>query len=1185
MLDKIFGVVRLSQFVLASIALSFLVINSVCADDSLELGFNNPPASAKARTWWHWINGNVTKAGITADLEAMKKAGLQEAQIFNVSLNDPQGPASYLSPEWLNSFEHAALEAKRLGLELGFHNGPGWSSSGGPWVTAKHAMQTVVFSETIHNGGKPFRDRLPEPKSRLNFYRDIAVLAFPKPNLDLRVDDLDFKNLSGRIRNRLMPDGKQVPVSATINRSQIVILTSKMTDDGLLQWNAPQGEWVILRIGHTPNGQRNRPAPAGGRGLECDKMSKQAVDAYWKGGIDPIVKKLGGLIGSVLTNCVIDSYEVGQTNWTSGFEKSFQALRGYDCTTYLPTLAGYYVDNGDITERFLWDFRRTIGDLIAENYYGHFRTRCHQHDMKLSIEPYWGPFESMQVGAQGDIAMCEFWSGEVAFFDTPKLAASIAKLNGDSIVGAEAFTGLGGWVEHPATIKSIGDRAWAQGVNRFIFHSYVHQPWDVGPGLTLSYHGLEFNRLNTWWKPGTAFLDYVARSQFLLQQGESVADVLVFTGESSPNNAFVRPAIKAYGFDYDLIGANKIQSLTTEDGLIKTSTGATYRALVLPSRIGCASDTDPTTRLTPETIRIIAELANSGATILGPQPKNSPSLRAHPECDEVVSQLASQLWGSGKIKNIQILEWLRNSAMTPDFEVENDSRAGLEFTHRKTQAADIYFVTNIRKEQCQPRLRFRVTGKRPEIWNAKTGEIKDAAVWQDNGDGTTSVRIFLEAEDALFVVFRKPVQPTDHLVFANAQPTRPKPSKLPRLKIIKAVFGTFLPDGLLDVTEILSDQIQTNSLNAKASRALFNDDPAPGYKKELRVRYAIGTAEFEQSVAEQEFLRIDASAKGKLKLLAAVFGKFGQNVRGVPSEFPAVDATEAIKELIDSGTYQIVVSNDLGEGSASSNGNTQLRVTYSTAGKLQTRTIPIGQTLNLATDMPDSKIEIIGEEAHWVTPFTGRMDYKLASGETKSVRVATVPPPIELISRWKISFPSTARMPKQAKMTELLPWSNSNDPEIRYFSGTATYSNQFTVDQDLIKPDTSLELDLGEVLVIAEVYLNGQSLGTHWKAPFRVNLDKAVVAGTNDLEIRVTNLWANRLIGDELLPNDIPRKGKHVRQWPNWLAGQGKQAVERSSGRVTFSAYKHWQADSALQSSGLLGPVIVRPYVRVKLNQ
>ena len=423
------------------ICMACLCINmSVFAqDDTLQEGFINPPASAKARTWWHWLNGNVTRAGITADLEAMKQVGIQEAQIFNADMGYPEGPATFLSSEWLELFKFAASEAERLGLELGFHNGAGWSSSGGPWITPEYAMQTVVYSDTLCRGGEKIKIRLSQPATRLNYYKDIAVLAFPNPQSSERIDDLDIKSLSGKLRNHLEPDMKSIPQSALVHRTDIIDLTSKTSVDGSLEWDAPNGEWVILRVGHTPTGAENRPAVIGGRGLECDKMNKKAVDVYWEGGIKPIIGKLGNLVGTALTNCLIDSYEVGCTNWTTNFDKEFKRLRKYDCMPFLPVLAGYYVDGGEITERFLWDFRRTIGDLITENYYNYFRKLCHEHGMKLSVEPYWGPFNSMEVGDTGDIVMCEFWSGSLAFFDSPKFVASIAHLNGSPIVGAEAF--------------------------------------------------------------------------------------------------------------------------------------------------------------------------------------------------------------------------------------------------------------------------------------------------------------------------------------------------------------------------------------------------------------------------------------------------------------------------------------------------------------------------------------------------------------------------------------------------------------------------------------------------------------------------------------------------------------------------------------------------------------------------
>jgi len=828
---------------------------------SLEAGFNNPPNQAKARTWWHWISGNVSKSGITKDLEAMKEVGIQEATLFNVHLGFPQGSVKYLSEEWLDLFKFSAEEAKRLELELGFHNSPGWSSSGGPWVTEEHAMQTVVFSETTIEGGKTIKKSIAKPETKFDYYQDIAVLAFPKPKQRQKIDGLDYKILSERIRNHLLPDTKMVVEAAIISKETVIDVTAKVSDDGVLEWNVPQGEWIILRLGHTPIGTTNRPAPPEAKGLEVDKMSKKAVDAYWEGGVQPIIDKLGDLIGSTVNNCLIDSYEVETTNWTAGFEGQFESLRGYDLTAYLPTLAGYYIESGEISERFLWDFRRTIGDLIAENYYAHFGELCHKNGMQFSVEPYWGPFDNMQVGATGDIVMCEFWSGGYPFFDSPKFVSSIAHLNGSSIVGAESFTGIGGWQQHPATIKSIGDRAWAEGITRFVFHTYVHQPWDVGPGLALSYHGTEFDRLNTWWQQGKAYLDYVGRSQFLLQQGRNVADVLVFTGESSPNTAFLKPEIKKMGFDYDLIGANKIQDLSVKNGKIYSSVGNSYEVLVLPN----------SEFIKPETLEKVQDLVAGGAKVIGQKPSQSPSLSNYPSCDTLVNNYSDELWTSGSVKELSIADFIKNK--TPDFKIKSEDKTDLSFIHRRRDDSDIYFIANAKKEAREIIARFRVTGKQPEIWNAETGVMKDLVVFEENKDGTTSVPIQLGMEEAVFIVFRKRTN-ASHLLNAKMHVQAPKAVALSNLKIIKAEYGTFLQEGLVDITTEVNEAVKEGKLDFKMTRAFCDCDPAMGYKKEFRMVYQIGDTQKTLYAEEREHIQIDPGGQ-KLKAIKAIFGKLG----------------------------------------------------------------------------------------------------------------------------------------------------------------------------------------------------------------------------------------------------------------------------------------------------------------------
>ena len=1132
---------------------------------TLEQGFKNPPNEAKARTWWHWISGNVSKSGITKDLEAMKAVGIQEAQLFNVHLGFPKGPVKYLSEEWLDLFKFSAEEAKRLDLEMAFHNSAGWSSSGGPWVTEENAMQTVVFSELVISGEKSIKETLPKPKTKFNYYKDIAVLAFPKPKETKKIEGLDYKVLSERVRNHLLPDTKTIPQASLILKEKVVDLSDNFSNDGVLEWNAPKGDWIILRFGHTPIGTTNRPAPPEAKGLEVDKMSKTAVDAYWKGGVQPIIDKLGDLIGTTVNNCLIDSYEVETTNWTTGFETQFKNLRGYDLTTYLPTLAGYYVESGEVSERFLWDFRRTIGDLIAENYYAHFAELCHKNGMQFSVEPYWGPFDNMQVGATGDIVMCEFWSGGYPFFDSAKFVSSIAHLNGSSIVGAESFTGIGGWDKHPANIKSIGDQAWAQGITRFIFHTYVHQPWDVAPGLALSYHGFDFNRLNTWWLQSKGYMDYLARSQYLLQQGKNVADVLVFTGESSPNIGFIKPEIKAMGFDYDLIGANKLKDLTVKNGTIYSSVGNTYKVLVLP-------DSD---FIKPETLQKVKELVDGGAKVIGKKPSQSPSLTNYPNSDDVVKKQVEELWTFGLVKDISIETVL--SEKTPDFKVEVGDASDLSFIHRKTADADIYFIANTRKEAREITARFRVTGKQPELWNSEKGTIEDLVVFNENEDGT-AIPLSLGMEESVFIVFKKPVN-KNYLMATQMGVEQPKLEPLSNLQIIKAEYGTFLQEGLVDITDQINNAIKNGTLDFKMSRAFCNCDPAMGYKKEFRMEYQIGNTKKQLYAEEREHIEIHAGNQ-KLKVLKAVFGKFKGETTGIPQHYKTYDVTQEIQKQMASGNYNILVNNKLINNKIPEGDKTTLKITFITEVEERTMFIPKGQILKLSKDKTKPKLVYNDGAIHWITPYSGKITYINPSGESKTAEVKEVTKPIDLSSDWEVAFPLETGKSINETFNTLRSWSDHKNEVIQHFSGTATYTKELVLANDILQQDKTIELDLGSVAIIAEVIVNGKNVATLWKAPFRTNINDFLRKGKNILEIKITNLWPNKLIGDEKLPLDYKRKGNKIKALPDWLLKNTK----RPSDRTTFPSWKHWDKSDNLLISGLLGPVKLNIHTITKIE-
>ena len=705
------------------------VLNAAAADP-LEPGFLSPPESAKPQTWWHWMNGNITKAGITADLEAMKQIGLGGATIVNVDCSIPRGDVPFMSPEWRKDFKFAVEEANRLGLKLCVENCAGWSSSGGPWNTVTNAMQRLTSSEVTVTGPTNFDAVLPLPPVTLGFYRDIAVLAFKDPSVEADTtptpakleikhavykaesgggstdvtakviglvengrksiavsnDELGGDPASGSVKQLQVDftlDGKPAtltvgegdrlifpvntnqlaaihsfekfltdrtfvrPPPATVSfaggaipHDGVAVLTTKLGADSRLRWDVPPGHWIILRLGYTPIGVNNHPAPQEGSGLECDKFSKAALDAHWDGFMQKILDDIGPLAGKTLDASLIDSYEIGNQDWTANFREEFQKRRGYDPLPYLPIYNRYVVDNPVVTERFLWDMHRTVADLFAENYYGHFSELCRQHGLSSAIEPYTGPFESLQCGAPDDVVMGEFWAGSQGD-PSVKMAASVAHIYGKTIVGAESFTGWpndGRWQDDPYSLKPLGDLMFCQGINRYIFHRYAMQPWtNRWPGMTMGPFGINFDRTETWWNQGKAWINYISRCQFLLQQGRTVTDAAYFDGQSVPVVMRADNSALPTGYDYDAVDADVLlHGATVKNGRLTLASGANYAVLILPP---------DDINLTPPLLSCLSKLVRAGATVVGPRPQHSPSLEDYPECDKQVKKMAEELWG------------------------------------------------------------------------------------------------------------------------------------------------------------------------------------------------------------------------------------------------------------------------------------------------------------------------------------------------------------------------------------------------------------------------------------------------------------------------------------------------------------------------------------------------------------
>jgi hypothetical protein len=541
-----------------------------------------------------------------------------------------------------------------------------------------------------------------------------------------------------------------------------------MDESGKLTWDVPAGSWTLLRVGYTLTGRRN-DGPAGSTGLETDKLSAGATAAYFAGMKDLFFNGREKYIGTTLRSITMDSWEALNLNWTGNFPEEFQKRRGYPIYPYLAVIAGELVENNEVSYRFLWDFRRTVSDLLAENHFGKMAELCHASGLKLEAEAA-GAQQALKdpisYSSRADIPMTEFWvqpfKPNGSFMD----AISGGHLYDKKVISAESFTSpTGDWQLTPSGLKGFGDQAFCWGINAIRFHSYTHQPDETYPGWQMNPWGIAINRKMPWWDHASGYFKYLQRTQFMLQQGNYSADVLLFYSEGAQtdlNSAYGNDVLSYLpkGYRFDGCDQNTILNrLKVKDHKLTLPNGASYSMLVLPEKL----------QNTPVLLAKIRELVNDGATVYGPKPLNSPSLMNYPDCDQQVREIAGELWGEpdssgitdhpfgkGRVIWGKSIGTVLKTLLIPDFEsVTNGAPDSLDFIHRKYGNADIYFVSNQESHSVHSTCNFRITGKMPELWDPETGAIRRAVTFEQNGS-FTSVPIRLESKGSVFVVFNKP---------------------------------------------------------------------------------------------------------------------------------------------------------------------------------------------------------------------------------------------------------------------------------------------------------------------------------------------------------------------------------------------------------------------------------------------
>lgn len=1046
----------------------------------LENFFQNPPPETRPGCYWYWINDNVSKEGITQDLEAMARVGIGRAyigHIFNhkAETDTPVGDVPFMSDAWWEAVQWAVKEAGRCGVEIGFFNSPGWSQSGGPWITPSQSMRYLDASETVITGGRQIEQQLPVPEIKTfpssggsnpiptgdpfteEHFQDVRVIAFRRPEseaADLEMtnvkvsspeitalenlldgspdtvvklgeeeqtidfvldgavpvqsliltpteqlytvhiviehseDGTVFKEIARHSEERghqgprnkdpiLVPfpatqakhirakislnharsfseialsrravlantvrkqlgetspavrppwdayvwPEQPVPDAATVVDAEHVIdLTDKMDANGRLVWDAPDGQWVVMRLGMIPIGTQCAPASPESRGLEADKMNRDHVRSLFDGMVGEFLRRTPASERTALKYVIADSYETGPQNWTDGLAEKFETRFGYSPVRFLPCLTGRVVDSPEVSTRFLWDWRRLVVESIAEDYVGGLREVASENGLTLWLENYghWGfPSEFLLYGKYTHQVGGEFWETNDPMNNVEcRAAASCSHIYGRPGVYAEAFTSNRNFKQSPASIKNWCDWVYGAGINHLILHVYIHQPEERPPGI-IQWFGTAFNRHNTWFEQSKAFIDYTRRCSVMLKSGVPVIDVAYYIGENAPAMQGPRDPELPDGYDFDYINSDVlINHASVRDGRIAIKNGPAYSVLVLPKQ----------KVMRPEVAGAIQRLVHAGAAVIGPKPATSPSLQNYPACDKAVATIADELWGrvdgsAVKIREygkgficdgLSIEEVLARKDLKPDVSVIGDgdllcaaagagkigigTKGGLVFKHRKIANGEVYFLANTSNSPADFTASLRVAEGRPSRWNAVTGKISDKTVFTKE-DERTLVPLHLEASESIFIVFDE--------------------------------------------------------------------------------------------------------KKGS----------------------PAADAA-------DSNTPE-----------------------YETIAEL---------------------------DENWTVHFDGQ------------------------------------GAPKSIHFDGLSDWSKHDDDAVKHYAGTGVYETNFSLSID--DAANSIVLELGEVHVIATVLVNGEEAGTVWTTPWAIDITDYVKQGKNKLEIRVANTWNNRLIADSKLP-------------------------------------------------------------------
>ena len=723
----------------------------------------NPPIENRPLAFWDWLNGYVDTVSMVYELEEMKDKGMQGAFIWDVgALIDPESiPAGppFLGEESLEYISLAMRTGARLGLNLGMIASSSWNA-GGDWIGEADASKMLLSTNQVVKGPSKKTITIEKPVSRRGepeIYSLISSVALPYSESE----EIDYSS------------------------DRTIILDEFTSEDGLIEWEVPEGKWDIISFFMCNTGQNLACPSPNSNGFMIDHLSKRATKIHF----DTILTRLGRISTpeNQLKFLEVDSYEVWPAkDWTPGFMQEFKTRYGYDPLPYLPLLRGYHSNDSVLAERFLGDYSRLVSDMMIENHFAQAADMAAENGMQLFAEAGHGGYprvDPLKAFGYTHVPMGEFWNRKR--FWVTKEAASAAHIYGKKVVASESLTGWNHWQHGPTDYKQLCDIAFCEGLNQIFFHTFAHNPEIAGkPGY--AYHAGEHINVNTtWWEMVRPFMDYLSRCSYMLRQGNFVGDACLYYGDQAPNlvppkriDPNITPIFnddqclhcglakpvnpgELPGYDYDYINADVITTmLSSENGKLVLPSGQTYRVMLLPDRDD----------ISLEVLKSLEKLLSDGAIVIGRKPERTTSLENYPACDEEVKALADKLWGACDGKNVfsndygegrvywgkSVKEVLEELNVPPDFDVKgiDNSHHHIDYIHRRTESEDIYFVSNSSQMEEKVSCVFRVDGNRiPEIWDAESGLIQRELEYSVVENGI-SVELVLAPLASRFVVFK-----------------------------------------------------------------------------------------------------------------------------------------------------------------------------------------------------------------------------------------------------------------------------------------------------------------------------------------------------------------------------------------------------------------------------------------------